>query len=359
MRSQTSFLLLAASLLVSLAAEGRASNCAELLKFAGETWATKTSSERAESVVTWCCNREFDSESAATSAAVDASIPIEGVLLGFGLSGSDSSFAQRQRELCSTAETRLAAAQRSEARVQTINATVADAVRICVLQRATGIWGSLEQTLHPSVFKIHISKNGIEFPTLFETFTTAPAADCTPSPKVGDPIGARGLEISCTRREPKEPITVTINTTGVDFSWATASSLPAPNGWLQEEWPPCNPGGAGFIFPQDHTATMTGILFVDAVIKQAANCRVNSVKFRYDCNWPSSGPTWRPFSNSAPERPLANGDVPVRARLDLDDLQDGRGNAVPAGATCQIRALVQYQDGHEVPNDTSFKYGTR
>lgn len=351
---------IALGLLLLLPAVGRTEDCSELLKYAGETWHEKSSSDKAESVVTWFCSRTFDSESAATAASANASIPVEGIIIGGGFNNSDSSFAQHQRELCSTTDSRHAAAQKSEMTISTINPTVGKAVDNCISSRAVGIWASLEQTLNPSVFKVRIAKKGIDAVTKLSSFGTEPQADCRPPPKADQRINSSGLEISCTRSAPETPVTVTINTTGVGLTWATASSLPSPTVWSDKVMPKCNPGGAAFIFPVGHITNRTGTLFVDAVIKQAANCKLASVNFDYDCNWPAPdvGPTWKRIPDGRPERPLANGDVPIRTGLDLVDLRDGRANAVPVGSICQLRATVQYGDGHQVPNYTTFTYGS-
>lgn len=75
-------LVLVLAMLLPLPAECQPpAHCVELLKFAGETWAEKSASDKTESLVTWFCSREFDSESEATSAAAEASIPIEDVLV--------------------------------------------------------------------------------------------------------------------------------------------------------------------------------------------------------------------------------------------------------------------------------------
>jgi len=208
--------------------------CEDLLKYAGERWSSKSDEEKFHSVANWFCSRDFSSSSDARSAAGNASIPIEGFLVGGGFSSNDSQFRTQQHEFCSLSKENRYSRFSQTTVIETINPIVAKAVLACISNQSNGFRVRIEDTSDPLVVKVYMKVKDIANVNLRSfAVTPAGAARCPGAPTVNALLDGSGREFTCERRDSQTAFTLSVQAKQAATQWDTPSTVP-----VQKKWEP-------------------------------------------------------------------------------------------------------------------------
>jgi len=192
---------IAALLIVGAAQSASADECTALLK-GGVSDQTDTYStlQRFEAIRFYLCRDSVKTLSDAKSGGINANIPIEGVLVGFGLTTSESTFQSAKESFCTASSQDLLS--RSELREKSlrVNQGLVDGFVKCIAT-TSGLHASLETTQNPEQFAISFQYRSSGPPyEKHVTYIISPrGVVCTPA-RLQDPVGPGGVQpLNCTR----------------------------------------------------------------------------------------------------------------------------------------------------------------
>jgi len=217
-------------LLVARLASAQGTNCAEILRYAGESWETKSDIAKLDSSVRFFCSNHFKSEKEAKNAVTGAGFIIDAIPFNFKGDFSDEQFQEEQNNFCRDETTMNWSHAIDESTRKTLNETVARAVADCVKAQSQGLYVWLETTNDNALFKVHAALRGTSLTAKLTDFKVLPPQNCTGS--LDGPIGGQNLvkEVAC-QRDPHRPVVVSVNATNFAIQWLGESSLPADLDW--------------------------------------------------------------------------------------------------------------------------------
>lgn len=316
-------------------------DCAEILRYGlFDTQTVSSEAQAAETFANW-----FETNfKRGTMAGKEADIGYA----GFGARGSESSVEEIAKTVASFRSGSKLATSKLASFSRTASPVIAKAWEKCVSQ--PGFHASAMTTYDPNQFYLIFRYSPFNFDPSATLFWIKPSSGltCESIPENGIEVSVSRYPVSC-KRDGNIAVSVSFYTDTVTmgdpvFEWPAIQ----PRGTAALE--PCGYGGA--VFSLGEGARLGGAARIQVAVRDGVRCGAKAVRFQWDCNW-STGPSWMDLGLGESEE-SGSGDSHFSLLLDLSGARDGRGNAISSGARCQVRAVVEYENGRRPVNSAEF-----
>ncbi|CAD6531919.1 hypothetical protein LMG27952_02636 [Paraburkholderia hiiakae] len=174
------------------------------------------------------CSAHYKTVQDAQSDSLNADIPIEEVMVGFGFSGQDSHFSQDYQTLCSQQDSFSTVNQSTTSKIRIADANLAQAFVQCVSGNPFSAYLTPTDSRQFQIYAKYNPIGGSSPTSQVKSFDYDPKQiSCRNVPKE---IGPEGWHIDCSRNDAKLAAQLSLNTAygSASFTFPAISDKPAP-----------------------------------------------------------------------------------------------------------------------------------